>query len=196
MGFLPTNRMPVSESPTITSRLYECTILYAFPLSQKEEQGVQREVERIFEDAKAKQISKDVWGRRGLAYPIQGHTEGSFAVYHYEMDPASVTEVDEALRLASGVLRHLLIKPSKHYEIIRYSDRFEAWNKGRKDSEERKVSEEEEELKRKVAEKAKRQVARAKKEQVKTTEEASAPLEKAKLTEELEKLISDDELDL
>jgi len=195
MGFLPKNRMPVSES-SITERLYECAILYAFPLSQKEEQDIQRGVERVFEDGKAKQVAKDIWGRRGLAYPIRGHAEGSFVIYHYEMDPSSVAEIDEALRLSPGVLRHLLIKPPKHYEVVRYSEQFDTWIKERKEHEEHKVSDEEENLKRKVAEKAKRQVARAKKEQVKTAEETSAPLEKAKLAEELEKLISDDELNL
>jgi hypothetical protein len=63
--------------------------------------------------------------------------------------------------------------------------------------EERREAEKEAELKRRVTEKAKRQAKRVEEEKKeKSPAEKGTPIEKDKLAEELEKLISDDELDL
>ena len=94
-------------------RVYECCVLLPFPLSQKEEKDTLQEIEGYFEEAGAKQMAKDVWGRRGLAYAIEGRAEGTFVVYHYEMDPSKVKEINEQLKISTTVLRHLLIKPPK-----------------------------------------------------------------------------------
>jgi len=189
--------MPTLTTTEEDTRIYECCVLLPYPLSQKEEQEVLKEVEDIFTEAKAKQIAKDAWGRRGLAYPIKGQNEGSFVVYYYEMDPANVKEVDEALRIAHGVLRHLLIKPPTKYEILNYSEEYEKWQKERVTETERKEVEKDAEIKRKVAEKAKRKVKKVEVEKKeKPVKEERPKIEEDKLTEEIEKLISDDELDI
>src|SRR3989338_8938280 len=192
------NRMPdydtiIGEADT---RLYECCVLYPHPIPQKEEKELLESVEEIFEEAKARQVAKDLWGRRGLAYPIKGYTEGSFAVYHYEMDPSAVKETNMSLQIAQGILRHLLIKPPKGFQITKFSESYEKWLKERESEEDRKIAGKEEELKKKVAEKAKRQVKKAEEEKkIKIQETADKPVAEDKLAEELEKLISSDELD-
>ncbi|MDP7247198.1 MAG: 30S ribosomal protein S6 [Candidatus Peribacteraceae bacterium] len=179
-------------------RVYECCVLLPFPLSQKEEQDAMKEVEGYFEEAGGRQMAKDSWGRRGLAYPIGGSEEGTFVVYHYEMDPSRLKEIDEQLNISTTILRHMLIKPPKGYQITKYSEEYETWLKERKTVSEQKEEEKEAEIKRKVAEKAKRQVKKVeeeKKARPPTVPEKSV-IEKDKLSEELEKLISDDELDI
>ncbi len=191
--------MPPSDDTTVTDDcVYECCVLLPFPLSQKEEKDTLKEIEGYFEEAGAKQMAKDVWGRRGLAYPIGGREEGSFVVYHYEMDPSKVKEIDEQMKISTTILRHLIIKPPKGYQIAKYSEEYETWLKERKTFSEQKEEEKEEKIKRKVAEKAKRQakkVEEEKKAKAPTVPEKSA-IEEDKLSEELEKLISDDELDI
>ena len=178
-------------------RLYECAVLYPFPLPQKEEKEILNGVEEIFKDTGAKEVAKDLWGRRGLAYSIKGHTEGAFAIYHLEIDPGKVKEVNEALRIAHGVLRHLLIKPPAGYQITKYSEGYEKWLKERETVEEHREAEKEEELQRRVSDKAKRQAKRVEEEKKeKPLAEKETLIEEDKFTEELEKLISDDELDI
>jgi len=179
-------------------RLYECTILYPYPLSQKEEKDAQSEVEKIFKDAGAKLVEKDVWGRRGLAYSIGGYDEGAFVVYYYEMDPSKLKEVNTVLHIAKGILRHLIVKPPKGYEITKFSQAYEEWMNTRETVQEVKDREKQEELQRKVVERAKRQAKRAdeeKKEQAMSTPEKTS-VKKEELTEKLEELISDDDLEL
>ncbi|HCI04309.1 MAG: 30S ribosomal protein S6 [Candidatus Peribacteraceae bacterium] len=191
--------MTTSDDTIVTDdRVYECCVLLPFPLSQKEEQDAMKEIEGYFEEAGAKQMAKDSWGRRGLAYPIGDREEGIFVVYHYEMDPSKLKEIDQQMQISTTILRHMLIKPPKGYQITNYSKEYETWLKERKTVSEQKEEEKEEAIKRKVAEKAKRQakkVAEEKKARPPTVPEKSA-IEEDKLTEELEKLISDDEIDI
>ncbi|MBU0458702.1 30S ribosomal protein S6 [Patescibacteria group bacterium] len=191
-----TDTADIAEETEIDTRIYECAVLYPFPLNQKEEKEAHDGVEEIFEEAGAKQVAKDAWGRRGLAYPIKKHSEGSFVIYHYDMDPSKVKEVSDALKIAHNVLRFLLIKPPKGYEIVKFSAGYERWLKERGTEEDRKEEAKEEAIKRRVADKAKRQVRRVEEEKKEKPEAKEVtPIEADKLTAELEKIISDDELD-
>lgn len=187
--------MPVLETTSEDTRIYEFCVLYPYGLTQKEEQEVLKAVEAHIEEAGGKQVAKDAWGRRGLAYPIKGHTEGNYVVYYYEIDPAKLKELDEALRITLNVLRHIVVKPPKGYEIVKFSEHYEEWKKSESDRDEKKRKEREAALERKVAEKAKRQVRRAE-EKKKVEEQPIAKESKVDISQELEKLISNDDLDI
>ena len=47
----------------------------------------------------------EVWGRRRLAYEIDKHTEGIYAVLDVTCEPATVAELDRQLGLNESVLR-------------------------------------------------------------------------------------------
>jgi small subunit ribosomal protein S6 len=53
------------------------------------------------------------WGRRKLAYPIKDYLEGYYVLSHFELDPTSLPEVERSLKLATPVLRYLLIQQGK-----------------------------------------------------------------------------------
>ena len=187
--------MPTLTPSSEDTRIYEVAVLYPSSINQKEEQQALKEVEELFAEAEAKLIEKDNWTKRGLAYRIGGHDEGNFVIYYFEMDPDKLKEIDEALRIIPNVLRHIVIKPPKGYQVIKFSEEYEKWLKNRETDVDKKKREKEEALQKQVAERAKRQAKRAT-EQKKDTEETAAPIEKEKLTKELDKIISDDELDL
>lgn len=186
-----TTLTPSSEDVNI----YELTVLLPYALNQKEQQDLVKEVEGIFDEAGAKILEKDVWDRRGLAYPIKGHMEGIFIAYYLEIDPAKVKEIDHALKITKGVLRFLYVKPPKNFQIVKYSQRFEQWQKEEKDAEEAAAQRKEDELKRKVLEKAKIQNKRTEK-KAPATVGAPKKTEKKEISSEIDKLISDDDLSI
>ncbi len=47
----------------------------------------------------------DVWGRRRLAYEIDKHGEGIYAVLDVNCEPATIKEMDRQLALNESVLR-------------------------------------------------------------------------------------------
>ena len=176
------------------ARLYEFCILYPYPFSQKEEQEMFKGIEEIFAEAGGKLVMKDLWGRRGLAYAIGRFMEGNYAVYYYELDPLKVKEVDQALKILKGVLRYLIVKPPKQYQVASYAEKFVKWQEDSKLDVERKAHEREEKLQRQVIERAKRTAKPAAK-KIETPIDAK-PMSEEAIGKELEKLISDQDLNI
>ena len=55
----------------------------------------------------------DVWGRRRMAYEINKHAEGIYAVVDLTANPASVQELDRQLNLNESVLRTKVLRPEE-----------------------------------------------------------------------------------
>ena len=53
----------------------------------------------------------DIWGRRRLAYEIDKHSEGYYAVIDLQAKPAAVQELDRQLNLNESVLRTKVLRP-------------------------------------------------------------------------------------
>ncbi len=53
----------------------------------------------------------DVWGRRRMAYEINKHAEGIYAVVDLQATPAAVQELDRQLNLNESVLRTKVLRP-------------------------------------------------------------------------------------
>jgi small subunit ribosomal protein S6 len=53
----------------------------------------------------------DIWGKRRLAYEIEKHAEGIYAVIDVQAEPASVLELDRQLNLNESVLRTKVLRP-------------------------------------------------------------------------------------
>lgn len=187
--------MPTLTPSSEDTRIYECCVLYPTTLSQKDEQQVVKDVEGFFSEVGAKLVEKDVWGRRGLAYPIKGLMEGKFIVYYFEMDPLKVKEVDQALRIHKSVMRHMFVKPPKKYQVLKYSAVYEEWLRTRETVDQKQEREREEKLNEQVARKAKLQAKKVV-EKKKPSMDAKPAMQDDVLTEKLEKLISDDSLDM
>lgn len=186
----------IDDAVTEDKMLYELCVLVPYPLPQKEETTVWKEVEKLLEEAEAVTKLKDVWGRRGLAYKIGGFSEGAYVIYYVEMDPSKVRELDRQLRITKNVLRHMVIKPPKHYQMMKYGELYQKWEEEGTLKRLRQSQEKQEKLEKQAIEKAKTAAkkvvtsARARK-----TEESDKPkLSEAELSQEVSKLLSDDSL--
>lgn len=171
------------------ARIYECAVLYPYPMNQKEESDLLKGVEEIFKEAEAKVLLKDAWGQRGLAYKVGGFEDGNFVIYYLEMDPSALKEVDTQLRILKGMLRHMIIKPPKKYVIAPMADNLQKWKEQSRMEGEARAAAKEEKLKKQVVEKAKRAT-----KPKKVAEEKAAPT--GTISEGLDKLISDKDLEI
>jgi len=110
------------------------------------EEGSMKEVEKIkknIQDLDGKVTSEDFWGLRDLAYRIKKERRGFYAVLNLEMDPAKTKEFEKDMSLEQSVLRFLLIKTPKYYEIKTFSElQKEAEELAKKKEQERKEKEE------------------------------------------------------
>jgi small subunit ribosomal protein S6 len=55
----------------------------------------------------------DIWGKRRMAYEIDKHAEGIYAVIDLQAEPASVQELDRQLNLNESVLRTKVLRPDE-----------------------------------------------------------------------------------
>lgn len=55
----------------------------------------------------------DIWGKRRLAYEINKHAEGIYAVIDLHAEPRSVLELDRQLNLNESVLRTKVLRPDE-----------------------------------------------------------------------------------
>jgi small subunit ribosomal protein S6 len=53
----------------------------------------------------------EVWGRRRMAYEIDKHVEGIYAIVDLQANPAAVQELDRQLNLNESVLRTKVLRP-------------------------------------------------------------------------------------
>ncbi len=184
--------MPTLTPSSEDVRIYEFCILYPYPMGQKEEATLLKEIDGMFAEVGAKEVSRDKWGRRGLAYPIKGSTEGSYLILYVEMDPLKIKELDLALRIHKSILRHLLVIPPKGYQVVQYSGKYEQWMKDRESVEDTRTREKEEKVRDLVAKKAQRKAKMVAAEQ---KEVPRAKMAEGDLTQKIDKLVSDDSLD-
>lgn len=56
----------------------------------------------------------EIWGRRRLAYEIDKHAEGIYAVVNVQAEPDTVKELDRQLGLNESVLRTKVLRPAAH----------------------------------------------------------------------------------
>jgi len=91
-------------------RDYELVIIVS---PEVEDDAVPATVERVQEfiaqqGGQVKEVTPG--GRRKLAYPIDGFREGSYVVAQLGLDPQLVRTLEDNLKLAEDVIRHLVVK--------------------------------------------------------------------------------------
>jgi small subunit ribosomal protein S6 len=93
------------------TREYE--LVYIFD-STLEEEAINERLERFHELLKCPESSEPIsginhWGKRTLAYEVDGRDVGYYVVVQFETRPDLLGELERALKLDDAVLRHLVV---------------------------------------------------------------------------------------
>lgn len=185
--------MPTLIPSSEDVRVYEVAVMIDPTLPGDEESATLKEIDETLSEAGVKMLFKDPWTKRGLAYPVNGHTEAKFLIYYFEIDPLKIREIDGALRLQRGVMRHMVIIPPKGYEAVSHEDRYQQWLKTRETMTEKRAREKEEKVKQSVVAQARRET---KKLQQAKPKEKTPAVKIQDLDRQIDKLISDSDLGL
>ena len=90
-------------------RNYEATFIFSSAL---DDDGLERELAKVAEivGTEGGTVKEwDKWGRRRLAYEIQGQTDGIYAFLTFEGEPAAIERMAQVYRLNENILRHMHI---------------------------------------------------------------------------------------
>ena len=78
-----------------------------------------KKIEKRLNKTESKIINHVIWGKKKLAYPIQGHKYGTYVMVHYNGgNKNALDEFNSWLKLSDLVIRHMIIRLEHEPSII------------------------------------------------------------------------------
>lgn len=100
------------------TRAYDVAVVLNPELSDAEIERLGHSLKESIKKFGGEVTKEDVWGRRPTAYPLQKHTEAFYVFYVVEMSSDKVFGLDQEIKLADNVLRHLITLHEEHEEEV------------------------------------------------------------------------------
>lgn len=76
-----------------------------------------KKVEQIIADNDGTIDKKDSWGKRKLAYRINGQDWGIFVFYQVQLPPKAVGSIENSLNITEEVMRHLIVSMENQKQV-------------------------------------------------------------------------------
>ncbi len=91
-------------------KAYELLYFVAPTADEESRLAAKKRIELVVAEANGSIDEVEDWGKRKLAYEINGLTEGDYTLVNFHTDPASITELDRVLRISDVVERHMVVR--------------------------------------------------------------------------------------
>ncbi len=91
-------------------KAYELLYFVAPNIDEDTRANVTKRIETAVAQGTGTIDNVDNWGKRKLAYEINGLTDGDYTLVDFHADPAAVAELDRVLRITEAVVRHMIVK--------------------------------------------------------------------------------------
>ena len=91
-------------------KAYELLVFVAPSIDEETRAAVMKRIDTTIAEGKGTVDNVDNWGKRKLAYEINGLTDGDYTLIDFHADPADVAELDRVLRITDAVERHMIVK--------------------------------------------------------------------------------------
>ena len=102
---------------------YEILYIVNPNFERKKIDDTMNEIESRLNKTKSKIINHVIWGKKKLAYPIQGHNYGTYVMVHYSGgDRNALDEFNSWLKLSDLVIRHMIVRLDNEPDIIEKTD--------------------------------------------------------------------------
>ena len=90
-------------------KAYELLFFVDPTITDEARAGVMKRIETTITDAQGVVDNVDNWGKRKLAYEINGLSDGDYTLIDFHTDPQSIAELDRVLRINDAVVRHMIV---------------------------------------------------------------------------------------
>jgi len=106
---------------------YETVFILNPVLSEEQIKETVKKYEGFLVSKGAKMISKENWGLKKLAYPIQHKKSGFYHLFEYTVDGNAINEFEVEFRRDERIMRYLTVSLDKH--AIAWAERRRARDK-------------------------------------------------------------------
>ena len=90
-------------------KAYELLFFVAPTIDEESRLAAMKRIENTIAADNGTIDNVDEWGKRKLAYEINGLTEGMYTLVDFHADPQSIAELDRILRINDVVVRHMIV---------------------------------------------------------------------------------------
>ena len=91
-------------------RPYELMVIINPGLDEEATEAVIEKAKGLITQGGGEITNVNKWGKRRLAYEINGNTDGFYVVIDFNADNETTTEVDRVLKITEEVVRFLLVR--------------------------------------------------------------------------------------
>lgn len=107
--------------------IYEIMYIIPSKFSDSEIEGIQKEVTSLYEKHGVSLKQEKNLGKIKFAYQIKSYTHGTYILNFVESEGDAINKVDNELKLADEVLRHIIVKredgiPTHDVELVQYQE--------------------------------------------------------------------------
>ena len=104
-------------------RYYEILYIVNPNFERKKLDETMKEIDNRLTKTKSKIINHIIWGKKKLAYSIQGHKYGTYILVHYQGgNKNKLDEFDSWLKLSDLVIRHMIVRIEKEPDVLEKVD--------------------------------------------------------------------------
>ena len=121
-------------------RYYELLYIVNPNFDEKKFDETMKEIDNRLRKTKSKIINHIIWGKKKLAYPMDGNKYGTYILVHYSGgDKDKLDEFDSWLKLSDFVIRHMIVRLKLKPDVIdKVEDKVEKEEKKAEKDEESK----------------------------------------------------------
>ena len=91
-------------------KAYELLFFVAPNIDADARTGMMNRIDSTITAADGVVDNVEEWGKRKLAYEINGLTDGDYILIDFHANPDSIAELDRVLRIADAVERHMIVR--------------------------------------------------------------------------------------
>ncbi len=89
---------------------YESMVIVRSALSEEEINAILGKIREIIEKAGGTVFQAENWGRRRLAYEIQGEKKGAYLLFRFQADGKLIAQLEHQYRLDEAILKFLTVR--------------------------------------------------------------------------------------
>ena len=89
-------------------KAYELLFFVAPSIDEESRAAVMKRIETALADGTVDNV--DNWGKRKLAYEVDGLTDGDYTLIDFHTNPENIAELNRVLRINDSVVRHMVVR--------------------------------------------------------------------------------------
>ena len=91
-------------------KAYELLFFVAPSIDEESRAAAMKRIEDVITSSNGVVDNIDNWGKRKLAYEVNGLTDGDYTLIDFHANPDSIAELDRILRISDVVVRHMVVR--------------------------------------------------------------------------------------